>query len=431
MGRIDFLCRDCGHAARLPACGQCPECRSHRVVQHPELSRLTLAHIDCDAFYASIEKRDNPDLLHKPVIVGGGRRGVVSTACYVARIHGVRSAMPMFTALERCPDAVVIRPRMDAYREAGATIRNMMLELTPLVEPLSIDEAFLDMAGTERLHGHSPAVSLAALARRVRDKVGVTISIGLAANKSMAKIASDQDKPDGFFVMGEDEAASWLADKPVSILYGAGKVLVEKLRDKGIRTCADLAAADPRRVTELAGEAGPRLQERAVGIDRRPVATGEAPKSVSSETTFEEDIADPGKLLAWLEILSEKVSARLKAKELAGGRVVLKLKGADFKLVTRSATLASPTRMAERIFDHGRTLLLREIGKSDKRKPKPWRLIGIGVEELTGLDDADGPDLADPDRLRRNRLEEAVDKVRERFGGDRIVKGRRFNLDGD
>ena len=431
MPRIDFLCRDCGHAARLAARDQCPQCRSHRVVQHPELSSLALAHIDCDAFYASIEKRDNPELLHKPVIVGGGRRGVVATACYVARIHGVRSAMPMFTALERCPDAVVIRPRMEAYREAGTAIREMMLELTPLVEPLSIDEAFLDMAGTERLHGTSPAASLAGLARRVRDEVGVTISVGLAANKSMAKIASDQDKPDGFFVMGGGEAASWLADKPVSILYGAGKVLVGKLRDKGIRTCADLAAADPRRVAELAGEAGPRLQERALGIDPRPVATGEAPKSVSSETTFEEDIADADRLLAWLELLAEKVSARLKAKQIAGGRVVLKLKGADFKLVTRSATLTTPTRMAARIFDHGRTLLLKEIGKSGKGKPRPWRLIGIGVEELTGLDGADGPDLADPDRQRRNSLEEAVDKVRARYGGDRIVKGRRFNLTKD
>ena len=400
-------------------------------MHHPELSSLTLAHIDCDAFYASIEKRDNPELLHKPVIVGGGRRGVVSTACYVARIHGVRSAMPMFTALKRCPDAVVIRPRMDAYREAGAAIREMMLELTPLVEPLSIDEAFLDMAGTERLHGRSPAASLAALARRVREEVGVTISIGLAANKSMAKIASDQDKPDGFFVMGGSEAAAWLADKPVSILYGAGKVLVDKLRDRGIRTCADLAAADAGRVVELAGEAGPRLQERAVGIDRRPVVTGGAPKSVSSETTFDEDIADEDKLLAWLEVLSEKVSARLKAKELAGGRVVLKLKGADFKLLTRSATLSTPTRMADRIFDHGRNLLLREIGKGDPSRPRRWRLIGIGVEELAGLDGADGPDLADPDRLRRNNLEEAMDKLRARYGGDRIIKGRRFNLDKD
>ena len=431
MAGSDFLCRDCGHAARLPPLGQCPECRSHRVVQHGELASLALAHIDCDAFFASVEKRDNPDLEHKPVIVGGGRRGVVATACYVARIHGVRSAMPMFTALERCPDAVVIAPRMDAYREAGMRIRSMMRELTPLVEPLSIDEAFLDMAGTERLHGQSPAASLAGLARRVKAEVGVTISIGLARNKSMAKIASDQDKPDGFFVLGGGEAASWLADKPVSILHGAGKVLVRKLNDNGIRTCADLAAADQRRVMALAGEAGPRLQERAAGIDRRPVVPGGPAKSVSSETTFDHDISDTGKLLAWLELLSEKVSARLKAKRLAGRRVVLKLRGSDFKLITRSVTLMAPTRMAERIFSHGQGLLLKEIGKRGRRKPRRWRLIGIGVEALTGIDGADTPDLADPDRQRRNRLEDAMDKVRERFGRDKIVKGRRFILDGD
>ena len=429
MAGIELLCRDCGHAARLPKHGQCPECRSHRIVQHAELTRLHLAHIDCDAFYASIEKRDNPELLNKPVIVGGGRRGVVATACYVARIHGVRSAMPMFTARKLCPDAVVVTPRMGVYRDAGLAIRAMMRELTPLVEPLSIDEAFLDMAGTERLHGHSPAVALAGLARRVLSEIGVTISIGLAANKSMAKIASDQDKPDGFFVMGEDEAASWLADKPVSILFGAGKVLVGRLSDAGIRTCGELAAADPKRVFTLAGETGPRLQERAIGIDRRPVVPEEAAKSISSETTFDEDISDAGKLLAWLEILSEKVSARLKKKGLAGKRVVLKLKSADFRLLTRSATLTSPTRMADRIFDNGRSLLLKEVEKGGGKRR--WRLIGVGVEGLVGIADADMPDLADPDRNRRNRLEEAMDKVRQRFGGDRIVKGRRFNLDGD
>ena len=431
MGRVDLLCRGCGHAARVPRRETCPECGSHRVVQHPELGELALAHIDCDAFYASIEKRDNPDLLNKPVIVGGGKRGVVATACYVARIHGVRSAMPMFTALDLCPDAVVIAPRMEAYREAGIRIRNMMRELTPLVEPLSIDEAFLDLAGTEKLHGQSPAASLAGLARRVRDEVGVTISIGLAANKSMAKIASDQDKPDGFTVIGEDEAAGWLADRPVSILYGAGAALVRKLNASGIRTCAELAAAEPRRVAALAGESGPRLQERAAGIDNRAVVPGSSAKSVSAETTFDEDIGETAKLLAWLEQLSERVSARLKAKGLAGRRVVLKLKGSDFKLITRSATLLAPTRMADQIFSQGESLLLKEIGKEGKARARRWRLIGIGVEDLTGIEDADRPDLADPGRERRNRLEEAMDSVRERFGRDGIAKGRKFTLKDD
>ena len=210
-------------------------------MRHPELFSLSLAHIDCDAFYASIEKRDNPELTHKPVIVGGRQRGVVAAACYVARIHGVRSAMPMFTALKLCPDAVVIPPRMDAYREAGYAIRAMMFDLTPLVEPLSIDEAFLDLSGTEALHGQSPAESLTALVRKIKKEVGVTVSVGLAGNKSMAKIASDLDKPRGFSVIGKDEAEGFLSEKPVSILYGAGKSLVKKLNDAGIKTCGDLA----------------------------------------------------------------------------------------------------------------------------------------------------------------------------------------------
>ena len=426
MAQRDTLCRDCGLTASLPIRETCPDCGSHRIIQHPELARLSLAHIDCDAFYASIEKRDTPDLLHKPVIVGGGKRGVVATACYVARINGVRSAMPMFKALALCPDAVVIKPRMQVYRDAGMRIRTLMRELTPLVEPLSIDEAFLDMTGTERLHGKHPAASLADLAHRVKRDIGVTISIGLAANKSMAKIASDQDKPNGFHIIGGDEAAAWLAEKPVSILYGAGKALVRKLNDNGLRTCGEVAAADARTVMMVAGEIGPRLQERAAGIDHRKVIPDEAAKSISSETTFDVDIEDRERLLAWLLTLSEKVSSRLKQKELAGKRVVLKLKTADFKLITRSVTLMAPTRMSEQIFSHGSTLLEKEIGRG-----KRWRLIGIGVETLTDLEGADPPDLADPDRDRRHRLEQAMDKVRDRHGGDKIIKGRRLGLDGD
>lgn len=386
--------------------------------------RLNIAHVDCDAFYASIEKRDNPDLYHKPVIVGGGKRGVVAAACYVARINGVRSAMPMFKALSLCPDAVVIPPRMDAYRDAGLKIRDLMLELTPLVEPLSIDEAFLDLSGTEQLHGQPPALSLIKLAKRIETYVGVSVSIGLAANKSMAKIASDQDKPRGFHVIGANDAAEWLAPRPVSILYGAGRALVQRLKARGIETCGELAAADPRVILEEAGEHGPSLQQRARGIDPRKVIPDSPPKSISSETTFEDDISDAEILAAWLEKLTEKVSARLKKKSMAGRRVVLKLKSHDFRTITRSTTLVTPSQMADQLFHAAMFLLNREISPQKK-----WRLIGVGVEMLSDSAKAETTDLGDPDRSRRLRLEEAMDRVRTRHGEGKIMRGRRLTIE--
>lgn len=423
---MDFLCRDCFHTAVLPPRSSCPECRSTRVIQHPELFRLSLAHIDCDAFYASIEKRDNPELLKKPVIVGGGRRGVVATACYVARIHGVRSAMPMFKALQACPDAVVIKPRMKAYKDAGEKIRLLMQELTPLVEPLSIDEAFIDLKGTDTLHGMTAAESLARLAIRIKHEVGVTVSIGLSATKSMAKIASDQDKPQGFHVIGETEAETWLSDKPVSILYGAGKKLVSALNNANIRTCGDLARADPKRISQATGNDLTGLINRARGIDPRPVIPDEAAKSISAETTFEKDLDDQEKLAAWLDLLAGKVSRRLKAKSLSGRRITLKLKTASFRTITRSQTLTAPTRMVDQIFTYGLSLLERETGPD-----KLYRLIGIGVDLLEDDTAADPPDLADPDKEKRQQIETAMDSLHDRFGDLSIIKGRRMNLDED
>lgn len=424
MGNEDFICRDCFFNGTSPPVSSCPSCQSTRIIQHPELTKLTIAHVDCDAFYASVEKRDNPELHHKPVIVGGGKRGVVAAACYVARIHGVRSAMPMFKALSLCPDAIVIPPRMDAYRDAGLKIRQLMLELTPLVEPLSIDEAFLDLSGTERLHGRSPAASLIELAKRVETNVGVSVSIGLAANKSMAKIASDQDKPRGFHVIGAEDAAAWLAPRPVSILYGAGRALVQLLNARGIETCGELAKADQRLILEEAGEHGPSLQQRARGIDTRKVIPDSPPKSISSETTFDEDISDPGILTAWIEALAEKVSARLKKKTMSGRRVVLKLKSHDFRTITRSTTLMTSTQMADQIFDAGKFLLKREVSPEKK-----WRLIGIGVEMLSDHVMTGMTDLADPDLSRRARLEEAMDTVRKRHGDSKIIRGRRLSIE--
>jgi DNA polymerase-4 len=419
-----LLCRECSEKARLPDLTSCPHCGSDLILRHPELFTLSIAHVDCDAFYASIEKRDNPELIHKPVIVGGGRRGVVAAACYVARIHGIRSAMPMFKALKLCPDAVVIPPRMDAYREAGNTIRELMRNLTPLVEPLSIDEAFLDLSGTEALHGRSPAESLIKLVHDVKKEVGVTVSVGLAGNKSMAKIASDMDKPRGFTVIGINEAAEFLAPKPVSILYGAGKNLVQKLNAIGITTCGDLARADAKLIYEIAGEIAPKLQDRAHGIDSRAVIPNQPAKSISSETTFDRDIANADTLIAWLDTLSEKVSRRMKAKNLAGRRVVLKIKSHDHKTVTRSVTLTNPTQMHDVIFSAGKKLLTQVA-----HPKKFWRLIGIGVDLLGEDNDADPPDLADPDQRRRHELEKAIDRLHDKHGDASVIKGRRLKID--
>lgn len=413
------LCRDCfawPHPAAAAA--RCPACGSRRLVAHGELDRLAIAHLDCDAFYASVEKRDDPSLLDRPVIVGGGRRGVVSAACYVARIYGVRSAMPMFKALEACPHAVVIKPDMAKYAAAGAEVRRLMRDVTPLVEPLSIDEAFLDLSGTERLHGGPPAATLARLARRIEAEVGVTVSIGLSYNKFLAKVASDLDKPRGFFVIGSADAEDFLAERPVSIIWGVGRALHQTLAADGIRTVGDLQRLDERDLMRRYGSIGQRLARFSHGRDSRRVEPGSVIKSVSSETTFDADIASAEALRPYLWRLSEEVSERLKRRAIAGEVVTLKLKTADFRLQSRQRHLSSPTQLADRIYRTADALLGPE---ADGRR---FRLIGVGVSELIGEAFADPPDLADPGLDRRRRVEVAMDAVRSKLGKSAIVKGR-------
>jgi DNA polymerase-4 len=407
------FCRDCLADAPDTA-RRCPACGSLRLVRHAELDRLTIAHVDCDAFYAAIEKRDDPSLADKPVIVGGGKRGVVATACYVARTYGVRSAMPMFEALKRCQQAVVIKPNMAKYAQVGRAVRKAMFDLTPLVEPLSIDEAFLDLTGTERLHGLSAAKVLARFARQVEREFGITISIGLSANKFLAKIASDLDKPRGFTVLGLAEAPAFLAPKPVGFIYGVGAVSAAKLAADGYRTIADLQRAGEHELMRRYGEEGARLARLARGTDERRVDPERDTKSISSETTFERDIGDLRPLEQTLWVLTEKVSARLKANALAGSTVTLKLKSADFKTRTRAESLGAPTQLAARIFSAGRELLRREVGTTK------FRLVGIGVSNLQG---AEGGDLADLLDRREAQAEHAVDRLREKFGRDAVVKG--------
>jgi DNA polymerase IV len=277
---VTTLCRDCGTlAVRTTPGRRCDACGSPRLVSHRELATLCIAHVDCDAFYATVEKRGRPELADRPVIIGGGVRGVVLACCYVARLYGVRSAMPMFKALTACPDAVVIRPDMAKYREVGRQVRAEMRRLTPLVEPLSIDEAFLDLGGTEILHGACPAQLLVGLAMRVEAALGITVSIGLSDNKFLAKIASDLDKPRGFAVLSRSEAYEFFADKPVSLLWGVGAAMQRRLARDGITLIGQLTQLSPdelasrygRSARGLLGLPAARMTARSWRIARRKV----------------------------------------------------------------------------------------------------------------------------------------------------------------
>jgi DNA polymerase-4 len=386
-------------------------------VRHDELLQLAIAHVDCDAFYATIEKRDDPSLRAEPVIVGGGRRGVVAAACYVARTFGVKSAMPMFEALRLCPHARVVRPDIDKYARVGREVRQMMLALTPLVEPLSIDEAFLDLSGTERLHGLSPAKVLARFAAEVENKLSITVSIGLSANKFLAKIASDLDKPRGFAVLGAKEAPEFLAPKPVSFIFGVGKASAARLARDGYHHIADLQQAGEITLLRRYGEEGRRLARLARGIDPRKVNAEREIKSVSAETTFDRDLADFQALERILWTQAEEVSARLKDKGLAGMTVTLKLKTADFRIRTRAHSFASPTQLAGKIFAAARGLLEHE---TDGTK---FRLLGVGMSALTAADRADPADFVD---ARATDAEHALDRVRARFGDAAMIRGLAF-----
>lgn len=411
------LCRDC--LAQLDDQRRCPVCRSPRVLAHPELFSLTIAHMDCDAFFASVEKRDNPALMDKPLIVGGGHRGVVSTACYLARIKGVRSAMPMFQALKLCPEAVVVRPRFDAYVEASRAIRAMMDELTPVVEPLSLDEAFMDLSGTERLHGAPPAAMLARLTKRMQEEVGLTGSIGLSHNKFLAKVASDLDKPRGFSVIGVAETVDFLRPKPVRLIWGIGPAAQASLDAAGIRTFSDLLRWDRRDLNARFGGMGDRLWQLARGMDGRRVTAHEPVKGLSNETTFHDDTSDPDILDGHIWRLAEKVSGRAKARDLAGRVVTLKLKRSNHALISKRLSLRHPTQIADTIYRTARGLF-DAVGDQG-----PYRLLGVGISELTGAEAADlEADLLDPEAGKRERAERAADAIRARFGKDAILKGR-------
>ncbi len=414
---MDILCRDCCTALKADS-AICPHCGSHRLLRHEELFRLHIAHVDADAFFASVEKRDNPDLADKPVIVGGGHRGVVSTCCYIARISGVRSAMPMFKAQKLCPDAVVIKPDLAKYAHEGRQIRMLMQTMTPLVQPMSIDEAVMDLSGTEALHNAPPAVVLARFALAVEREIGVTVSIGLAPNRLLAKIAVERNKPRGFAVIGAAEAAALLAPERVSLLPGVGPALTAKLERHGITRLGQLQAMDLRSAMQLLGDDAATLLGRARGQDTRPVTPERETKSISAETTFDTDISDRVELERHLWRMSEKLASRLYAEGFAAAGIVLKLKTADFTQRTRNRRLPDPSRLPDVLFDAAREMLAKEATGTR------FRLIGIGAQPLADAADADRGNLADPDAPKRAKTQDALNALRAKFGTRIIGKGR-------
>lgn len=408
--RTHQLCRGCGEPAGC--CGR-SACAGENVIAHPELFQLNIAHVDCDAFFASVEKRDRPELKHKPVIVGGRERGVVAAACYIARSYGVRSAMPSFKARQLCPDAVFVTSNFDAYREASRGVRAAMDTLSPLVQQVSIDEAYLDLSGTERLHGRSPAASLIRLQRQIEFEIGITVSVGLSHNKALAKMASELDKPRGFAVIGKAETLEFLAGKPVTGIQGVGQSFAKKLERDGIRMIGDLQQRELRDLVDRYGEAGLRLHALARGHDSRPVQVDRRTKSISGETTFGADLSDRQALSDKLYAMCRKVSARAHEKGYAGHVVTLKLKTSRFKSLTRRRSLGVASNLNEVLFDVGSELL------DDELRAHPhtaYRLLGIGLSELVSADSATF-DLAYPEQLTRlKHKEDALKALRDRFG---------------
>jgi len=417
-----ILCRACAREITRERCA----CGEDLPLEHAELNALSIAHLDCDAFYASIEKRDDPSLQPHPVIVGGGKRGVVSTCCYVARAYGVRSAMPMFKALKLCPQAKVVHGDMRKYVEEGRLIRRMMEDLTPQVQPLSIDEAFMDLTGTEALHHGAPAQSLIKLQNKIWEERRLTVSIGLSFNKFLAKTASDLDKPRGFSVIGRAEALTFLETRAVSTLPGVGPAGATALERNNLRTIGDIRAVGPQRMRALYGDWGAHLFALSMADDPRKVDPDGERKSISSETTFFEDIADIESLEDILWPLCEKVAARARASDTAGLTLTLKLKDAKFKIITRRRQLPEPTLLASRIFAHARELLAGDANGKTK-----YRLIGVGLSDFSDAASADKGDMLDTQTPKRAAAEAAIAKARDKFGRDAVQTGRALKAEWD
>ena len=418
--RAQKLCRDC-LATFSQEAERCPGCGSPRFVDLGSSANLTIAHVDCDAFYASVEKRDDPRLRDRPVIVGGsGPRGVVATCCYVARTFGVHSAMPMGRARALCPEAIVLAPDMPKYSRVGREIRDLMQTLTPLVEPLSIDEAYLDLAGCEGTNRAGAAEALVRFARRVEVEIGVTVSVGLSDCKFLAKLSSELDKPRGFASLRREEARAWLAPQSVGGLLGVGKAGRQRLEGAGFRVIGDLQKVDEREAASRIGEDGRRLWRLAQGLDERRVSAERETKSISSETTFDRDVDDRAELTRVLLSHCDRVASRLRAQGLAARGVTLKLRLPNFSLRTRSRIGATATQLAPRLFAVARSLL--DALPDDAA----YRLLGVAATELERSQGAVEDDLIESDGGKEKSREDAIASLRSKFGAGAVQRGLAF-----
>ncbi|MDX1432821.1 MAG: DNA polymerase IV [Gammaproteobacteria bacterium] len=378
-----------------------------------------ILHVDMDAFYASVEERDDPALVGRPVVVGGSPegRGVVAAANYVARRYGIRSAMPAAQAKRLCPHAVFIRSRMDHYASVSAEIRAVFARYTPLIEPLSLDEAFLDVTASARLFGAAEEIA-ARIKAEVKGELGLVASVGVAPNKFLAKVASDLDKPDGLVVVHADEIEAFLDPLPVSRLWGVGKVSDRRFAAMGIRTIGDLRALPVELLEQSFGKWGGHLASLARGIDEREVVPEREAKSISHETTFERDIDDARLLASKLLALTEQVGMRLRAAALGAKTVFIKVRYADFRTFTRSRTLDGPSSLTRVLWREASRLLAAERAE----RGGPVRLLGMGVSGIARSAAHQGDLFEDAEALRASRIDRMADEIRTRFGSDSLAR---------
>lgn len=379
-----------------------------------------ILHIDMDAFYASVEERDNPSLVGKPVIVGGSAdgRGVVAAANYEARKFGVHSAMAAGRAKRLCPHGVVIRPRIDYYAQVSRQIREIFEHYTPQIEPLSLDEAFLDVTGSQVLFGPSPEIGLK-IKKRIREELHLIASVGVAPTKFVSKIASDLKKPDGFVLVKPDEVQAFLDPLPVGRLWGVGKVTGQTFERLSIRTIGQLRQIPLQQLNQWFGSSGEHYWQLSHGIDERKVVPDREAKSISNETTFPEDISDKEILRSWLVDLVDQVARRLRQHDLKGRTAEIKVRFSDFKTISRSVTLANPTNLTKELLEAGIELLTHKLPSTHL----PVRLLGFGVNNLGDKQQTQLELFSQPERERHRELDKALDQITEKFGKLSIRRG--------
>ncbi|MDH3491535.1 MAG: DNA polymerase IV [Gammaproteobacteria bacterium] len=383
----------------------------------------SILHVDMDAYYASVEQRDNPGLRGEPVVVGGGsNRGVVAAASYEARTFGIRSAMPMAEAIRRCPELCRVKPRMSHYKSVSRQIFAIFREFTPVVEGLSLDEAFLDVTASVTLFG-APAEIAMAIKQRILDETRLTASVGVAENKLVAKIASDLDKPDALTVVWPEDYEARLDPLPVSVIPGIGRKTLARLSAVGICTVRDLRMADDRVLEPIFGRFTRKTRDRASGHDARPVVPSRAEKSISAEETYDRDLASREQMNRELLRLSERTASRLRKAGLAAGTVHIKIRQSDFRTYTRQRSISPPANGTDQLYAVTRTLLQAWLGRNPAAK---IRLLGVGGSNLAPAEQADlfaaAPDQPDAP------IDQAVDEIRDRFGSASV--GRARTLDG-